>query len=317
MVAWNTTGEFLWLAAILTLIAGVAIQAGTNLFNDYFDHRTGTDAANREFVRPFSGGSRMIELGLMTPSETLLLGTGLCALSGAIGVLLAVDGRPWVLALGVAGLLSGVLYTAKPFAWASRGFGELLVATNYGVLMTLGAYYVQAGEMTWEAALASLPVAGLIALVLYVNEFPDYNSDARSGKRTLVVRLGRARAALLYPVLGALPFVAVVALVATDYPPVPSLAALVALVLIVRASLIVLRNYEKPFDMAPANALTAIGHLAGGLLFALGYAWDELGRDGLPLAIALGVVGVGYVLFMYRSVERQRRVFDGVKTVLG
>ncbi|HEX6030766.1 MAG TPA: 1,4-dihydroxy-2-naphthoate octaprenyltransferase, partial [Tepidiformaceae bacterium] len=289
MVAWNATGEFLWLAAILTLIAGVAIQAGTNLFNDYFDHKAGTDAANREFVRPFSGGSRMIELGLMTPSETLLLATGLCGLSGAIGVLLAVDGRPWVLALGVAGLLSGVLYTAKPFAWASRGFGELLVAMNYGVLMTLGAYYVQAGAMTWEAVLASLPVAGLIALVLYVNEFPDYNSDARTGKRTLVVRLGRARAALLYPVLGALPFVAIVALVATGYAPVPSLAALVALVLIVRASLIVLRNYEKPFDMAPANALTAIGHLAGGLLFALGYAWDELGRDGLPLAIALGV----------------------------
>ena len=69
--------------------------------------------------------------------------------------------------------------------------------------------------------------------------------------------------------------------------------------------------------MAPANALTAIAHLTGGLLFALGYAWDELGRDGLPLAIALGAIGVGYIAYMYRSVERQRQAFAGVKQVMG
>ena len=315
-VAWNWTGELAWWPAIFTLLAAVAVQAGTNVLNDYFDHRNGNDAANREFVRPFSGGSRMIQLGLMTPVETLLLGSVLCAVAAAIGIGLAVTGAPWVIAFGAVGLLSGVFYTARPISWVTRGVGEIMVALNFGVLMTLGAFYVQAHEITWDAALASTPVALLIALVLYINEFPDYRADAATNKRTLVVRLGRARAAKLYPVLGLLPFAAIVALVVADVAPVASLAALAGIPLWLNASRIVLRHYDEPFELAPANALTAIAHLTTGLLFALGFAWEELGRDGLPLAIGLAAIGVGYIVYMYRSVERQRRIFAGVKTAL-
>ncbi len=315
-LAWNIRGEIAWWPALATLVAAVAVQAGTNVLNDYFDHRNGNDAANREFVRPFSGGSRVIQLGLMTPSEVLMLGAGLCLFSASVAVALALTGRPWVIAFGAAGLVGGVFYTARPFSWVARGLGELMVALNFGVLMVMGAYYVQAGEVTSDAALASLPVAFLVALVLYINEFPDYRADLATHKRTLVVRLGRPRAAKLYPFLGALPFVAVVALVATGVAPVMSLAALAAIPLWVSASRVVLQHPEEPFELAPANALTAIVHLAAGLLFALGYAWEELGRDGLPLAIALAAIGLGYIVYMYRSVERQRRIFAGVKTVL-
>jgi 1,4-dihydroxy-2-naphthoate octaprenyltransferase len=316
-LAWNASGAIDWLRAVLTLVAGVAIQAGTNVFNDYFDHRNGNDAANREFVRPFSGGSRAIQLGLMTPVETLMLGTGLCLLSVIIGVGLALSGSPWVLAFGAIGLVSGVCYTARPLFWAGRGFGEIMVAANYGLLMTLGAYYVQSNTITWTATLASLPVAGLIALVLFINEFPDYNADSRTGKRTLVVRIGRAWAARLYAVLALSPFVVAAVLVATGVAPLPSLACLAGIPLVLSATRIVLQHHSEPFELAPANALTAIAHLTTGLLFALGFAWDELGRDGLPLSIALGVVGIGYIAYMYRSVERQRRIFSGVKGAVG
>jgi 1,4-dihydroxy-2-naphthoate octaprenyltransferase len=315
-VAWNVTGDFRWFAALLTLAGAVAIQAGTNVLNDYFDHRAGNDAANREFVRPFTGGSRMIQLGLMTPVETLLLGAGLIGVSAFIGLVLAADGRPGVLAFGLVGIACGVFYTARPFAWVNRGLGEVLVALNYGVLMTTGTYYVQTGAITWTAVLASLPVAGLIALVLFINQFPDYTADRRTGKRSLVVRLGRRHASRLYPLLALLPFAALVALVLAGSAPVPALAALAALPLLVQASRIVRRHYDEPFDLAPAMALTAISHLAAGLLFALGFAWDRLGRDGLPLAIGLGVVGVAYIAYMYRSVEQQRRTFAGVKSAL-
>jgi len=315
-MAWNATGEIAWWPAVFTLLAALSVQAGTNVLNDYFDHRNGNDEANREFVRPFSGGSRVIQLGLMSPVETLLLGVGLCAAAAAIGIGLAVTGAPWVLAFGLAGLVSGVFYTARPLSWVTRGLGEVMVALNFGVLMVLGAYYVQTGEVTRDATLASLPIALLIALVLYINEFPDYRADAATNKRTLVVRLGRERAARLYLVIGGVAFASVIALVAGSVAPVASLGALAGIPLWVNASRIVLQHHEEPFELAPANALTAIAHLATGLLFALGYAWEELGRDGLPLAIGLAVLGVGYIAYMYRSVERQRRIFAGVKTAL-
>ncbi len=315
-LAWHAGWEIGWALALLTVIAAVSIQAGTNLFNDYFDHRAGNDEANREFVRPFSGGSRVIQLGLATPAEILMLATGLTGVAVAIGVGLVVAGYPWLLAIGAAGLASGLLYTARPVFLAGRGLGEVMVALNYGVLMTIGAYYIQAGEVTWTATLASLPLAGLIALVLYINQFPDANADSRTGKRTLVVRLGRSRAALLYPVLGLLPFVAVVALVVAGEAPGASLISLGALPLVLRASMIVRRYHSEPFDLAPANALTAIAHLMGGLLFALGYVWDGVSRDGYVVAAVLSVAALGYVAYMYWSVERQRRVFAGVKGAL-
>ena len=315
-IAWDVTGSLNWWVALLTLIGAVALQAGTNVFNDYFDYRSGNDAANREFVRPFSGGSRVIQLGLMTPVETILLGSGLCLVSAGIGLGFAIAGYPWVIAFGLVGLTSGIFYTARPISWVTRGLGEVMVALNFGVLMTAGAYYVQAGNVAREAWFASIPVAFLIALVLYINEFPDFRADAATNKRTLVVRLGRERAARLYPVFGALPFIAIVALVLLDLAPVMSLAALAGIPLWLNASRIVWRHHDEPFDLAPANALTAIAHLTTGLLLALGYTWEALGRDGRPLAITLAAVGVGYIAYMYQSVERQRRVMGGVKTAL-
>lgn len=60
--------------------------------------------------------------------------------------------------------------------------------------MTLGAYFVQTGMLNAEPLLASFPVSLLITAILYINEFPDYLADKTVGRRTLVVRLGRAKA---------------------------------------------------------------------------------------------------------------------------
>ena len=81
-----------------------------------------------------------------------------------------------------------VFYTAPPFRFVHRGIGEICVFLGFGPIMTIGAYFVQAKAWSWEAIYASLPVAILIALVLYVNEVPDRPGDAKAGKRTLPVR---------------------------------------------------------------------------------------------------------------------------------
>ena len=197
-IAWSTTGTLYWGFFLLTLLAGLLIHLGTNVINDYSDHRSGNDEVNREFVRPFSGGSRVIQLGLLTPLEVLAGGLFFFFLSAAIGFYLASERGPLILLLGAIGRISGMFYAGGFFNWVKRGIGELLVGLNFGILMALGASYVQTQSFSWIPVIAAIPVSLLIAAVLYINEFPDYTADKQVRKNTLVVRLGRERAVILY-----------------------------------------------------------------------------------------------------------------------
>ncbi|MFH1861911.1 MAG: prenyltransferase, partial [bacterium] len=182
----------------LTLIAAVFLHAGTNVINDYADHLNGCDARNQEFQRPFTGGSRLIQNGTLTPRQVLTGALVFFSLSTVLGLaLVALRGIP-ILYLGVIGTFCGIFYTLPPFNLAARGIGEFLVGLCFGTLMMLGAYYVQAQSFSSAVVIASIPVTLLIAGVLYINEFPDYVADRDSGKRHLVVRLGRPRAVYGY-----------------------------------------------------------------------------------------------------------------------
>ena len=114
-------------------------------------------------------------------------------LAGLIGlVLLATHGSTALLVIGVVGFIVSLGYTAPPLKFVYRGLGEIAVALGFGPLMLLGAYVVQTGgALAWEPFVASIPVALLVALILYVNEIPDRRGDAQAGKRTLPVRFSR------------------------------------------------------------------------------------------------------------------------------
>jgi 1,4-dihydroxy-2-naphthoate octaprenyltransferase len=247
------------------------LHLGTNIANDYYDHRSGNDEANREFVRPFSGGSRTIQLGLLSPREVISGAMLFFASATVIGVYLAWVSGPFVLALGIIGIFSGLFYTAPPINWVSRGIGEALVGLNFGALMTLGAYFVQTQEVALEPLIASLPVSLLIAAVLYINEFPDYSADKAVGKKTTVVRLGRKKAVYGYAliVLGA--YASVIASILAGIVPLYTIVALIPLPLAVAAIRHASRFHSEPFGLVPANATTILIHLLTSLLISLGY----------------------------------------------
>ena len=315
-IAYSVSGAVLWGYFLVTLLAGLLLQGGVNAINDYFDHKSGNDAVNREFVRPFSGGSRLIQLGLLSPMEVLGVALFCFLASSALGLYLALSGRPLVLALGAFGVLSGFFYTGRPFYWAKQGLGELLVGLNFGPLMALGAYYVQANSMSWLPVLAALPVGLLIAAVLYINEFPDYAADKAVGKRTWVVRLGQRRAVLPYALIMAVSNLMVIGWVAVGWLPWPALFALLAAPMSYQAVRFAFRHYSRSFDLAPANALTIIGHLTVGLALTAAYLWEGMGGLG-PGTVALGLAFLGFVIYMYLNVERQAHIFLGVKGVVG
>ncbi|TFH18216.1 MAG: 1,4-dihydroxy-2-naphthoate octaprenyltransferase [Lentisphaerales bacterium] len=285
-LAYYHTSIWNWPLFLLALVGIVLIHAGANVANDYFDHLSGNDAANRDFVRPFTGGSRMIQNNLLSPREVLALSLACFAMGSAIGIYLVMKAGWLLLALGVIGVLGGFFYTAPPISLVSRGIGEFVIGINFGGLPVIGAYYVQTQVVRWETVLFSLPVAFLIAAILFINQFQDYEADKAVGKRNWVVRLGRRKSAWVLAILMSVCWMLpIVAAVVFKVGPVLCLIALIPVLAAFKAIRTAFRHYDHPRHLAPANAMTIISHLAVGLLLSISLIVCGWGKTKEPLGI--------------------------------
>jgi 1,4-dihydroxy-2-naphthoate octaprenyltransferase len=268
-----THGSFDLVAAVLTVIGACFVQLGLNVANDVFDTVQGADDAN---VTPtqFSGGSRVIQYGLVSLRQMATLATLFYVVAGVIGlVLLAFWGSVELLVIGVVGFIVSIGYTAPPLKFVYRGLGEVAVAIGFGPLMLLGAYVVQTGgALAWEPFVASIPVAVLVALILYVNEIPDRRGDARVGKRTLPVRLPEATVITIYRVSVVVAFTVLVLGVVAGILPVPTLLMLLAIPLALQVSRGLEPNYDDPYGLMAIMGVNVQLHLRAGLLLLAAYA---------------------------------------------
>ena len=258
-------GSFDLFAAILTVVGASFVQLGLNVANDVFDTVQGADDAN---VTPtqFSGGSRVIQYGLVSLRQMATLATVFYVLAGIIGlILLATHGSPALLVIGVLGFIVSLGYTAPPLKFVYRGLGEIAVAIGFGPLMLLGAYVVQTGgALAWEPFVASIPIALLVALILYVNEIPDRRGDARVGKRTLPVRFSETTVITGYNVAAAAAFVILVAGVVIGFLPVPALAMLLTIPMARQVSRGLRPNYDNPYGLMAIMGVNVQLHLRAG-----------------------------------------------------
>ena len=192
-------GAFNWLYFTLAVAGVILLHLGSNVMNDYFDVKDGTDGVNNDYFLQFSGGSRAIELGLITLEGSKRLGLSLMAAAGLIGLYLTFVTGPATLLIGLAGLALGYLYTAPPVRLVARkGLGELGIALAFGPLVTAGVVYVLTEQLSPMAFLIGLPVGLLTANILLINEFPDAASDATTGKNHLVVTFGKEKSTYIY-----------------------------------------------------------------------------------------------------------------------
>jgi 1,4-dihydroxy-2-naphthoate octaprenyltransferase len=264
-------GQWHWWLAILTLVAAACVHLGLNVANDVFDTASGADQAN---VNPtqFSGGSRVIYYGLLSMRQMVGLMVGFYAVGAAIGLYLAVTRGFWpLLGIGLAGLFISVFYTAPPFRFVHRGLGEICVALGFGPIMAIGAYYVQAKAWSWEAIYASLPVAILIALVLYVNEVPDRPGDAAAGKRTLPVRLSKDAVITAYGAAAVVAFGLILVGSIAGVLARPTIIALAAAPLALPVYRGLREFYESPYQLMPRMGTNIQLHVLTGLLLVAGY----------------------------------------------
>jgi len=177
-------GHFLPVAFVATLFSSVFIQIGANFANDLSDFRRGADAG------PRLGPTRVTQAGLLSPGE-VATGTwvvmGLAALFGLYLVYL----RGWpILAIGLASIAAGLLYTGGPWPFGYHGLGDVFAFVFFGVLAVVGTYYVHAGTVDTLTLLASLPVSFLVTAILVVNNLRDIDTDRAAGKWTLAVLIG-------------------------------------------------------------------------------------------------------------------------------
>jgi 1,4-dihydroxy-2-naphthoate octaprenyltransferase len=265
-------GFFDPIAALLTIIGACFVQLGLNVANDVFDTMSGADDAN---VTPtqFSGGSRVIQYGLVSLRQMATLSTVFYVLGGLIGlILLATHGSTALLVIGVVGFIVSLGYTAPPLKFVYRGLGEIAVALGFGPLMLLGAYVVQTGgALAWEPFVASIPVALLVALILYVNEIPDRRGDARAGKRTLPVRFSETAVIAGYNIAVAAAYVVIVAGVVVGVLPIPVLLMLLTIPLALKVSRGLAPNYENPYGLMAIMGTNVQLHLRAGLLLLGAY----------------------------------------------
>ena len=206
---------------VLALVGAMAIQAGTNLINDYYDYRSGADSSES------LGPSMVIQRGLLAPEQVWRGGIIAFAIGAVLGLLLVyLCGWP-ILAIGIPSVAAGYFYTARPIALAYVALGELTVFLFMGPVIVVGTYYVMALRFTWGAVLASVPLGFLVAGILHANNIRDIENDRLHGKRTLATILGRTGAnfelaafdvlayatSLFAMIVGAIPWTGLLALV--------------------------------------------------------------------------------------------------------
>jgi len=184
-------GDVVWWRALFCLLLAVALQVGVNYANDYSDGVRGVDTQRRGPVRLVAGG-------LATPAAVKRAALLCFAAGGLLGIVLAVAVDWRLVIVGAVSILAAGLYSGGPKPYASSGLGEVMVLVFFGFVATCGSAYVHLERVPWLAVGAAVPVGLLACAILLVNNLRDVDSDRDVGKRTLAVRVGKARTRTLF-----------------------------------------------------------------------------------------------------------------------
>jgi len=198
-MAW-VSGGFNLFPAIAALIGALLLQIAVNMANDYFDCVKGVDTEER------LGPQRASASGLISLSKMKIAIFITITLAVIDGIYLAVVGGIPIIAIGIFSILSLLAYSGGPYPLASHGLGDLFVFIFFGLVAVCGTYYVQTLSLNWMVVAGSLPSAMHITAILVVNNFRDRQTDEKSGKRTLAVKIGEKATRIEYLLLLLLPY---------------------------------------------------------------------------------------------------------------
>ena len=198
VLAWHLTGRLNWAVLGCGLLGTLLIILSAHYSGEYFDYETDNLV---QFQRtPFSGGSGVLQTGVIPKRQAFVASVVCLLLAAGVGLLLQFYYKtgPLTIPLGALGMFAGFFYSAKPIQWSYRGLGELWIGFSFSWLPVAASYYIQTGQISPPVHWLALPIAFTIFNVILINEFPDYFADKQVGKKTLVVRFGKEKMSKLY-----------------------------------------------------------------------------------------------------------------------
>ena len=183
-----------WGNALLALLVSLFLQIAVNFANDYSDGVRGTDTHR-------IGPVRLVASGLASASSVKLAALISCLIAAIAGLVLAVNISPWLLAVGAAAIWAAWGYTGGKKPYGYFGFGELSVFIFFGLVATVGSYYIQTEQFNWQIFLLAMPVGTLSCAILAINNLRDLPQDKLVGKRTMAVRIGEKNTRVFFMLL--------------------------------------------------------------------------------------------------------------------
>jgi 1,4-dihydroxy-2-naphthoate octaprenyltransferase len=292
MIAWAVDGKFLPGYFLLVMLGLILNHMALNMTDDYYDFHHLVDVFAANGKNPYTGGSGLLSSGLIQPQRMRQVFVIFYIIAIGIGVFLGVVRGPFILLLLAIGFFCAYFYTAPPIRFGYRGVGELAQLLCFGPGIGIGAYFVQAQRISWEAFWGTLPFGIMLFSMITINEIPDYFEDRRGGKLNLVARFGRETGVSLFIVSLLSAYAVISAGVILGRIPVLGLVSLLTLPIAYKTISVLKAYYREPMKMAPANLGMICTHNFTAILLALayfiqGFRWDALIPSFLPMTLLI------------------------------
>jgi 1,4-dihydroxy-2-naphthoate octaprenyltransferase len=281
MIAWNTDGKFVPGYFLVVMLGLLLNHMALNMTDDYYDFRHLVDVFATDGKNPYTGGSGLLSTGLIQPQKMRNVFILFYIIAIAIGVFLGVMRGSFILFLLAIGFFCAFFYTAPPIRFGYRGLGEMTQLLCFGPGIGIGAYYVQAQRVSWEAFWGTLPFGIMLFSMITINEIPDYFEDRKGGKLNLVARFGREAGVWLFILSLFFAYGAIVAGVVLGRIPVLGLISLLTLPIAHKTISILRIYYQEPIKMAPANLGMICTHNFTAILLILAYFIEGFKSDAL------------------------------------
>ncbi len=299
LIAWVYERQFHPAYFLLVLLGLILNHLALNMTDDYYDFKHLVDAFDSH-GNPYAGGSGTLSKGLIDPLQMRNLFGIFFIIAIGIGILLGILRGPLILFLLAFGFFCAFFYTAPPIRFGYRGVGEIAQLLCFGPGIGLGAYYVQAQKLSWEAFWGTLPFGIMLFSMITINEIPDYLEDRRAGKMNLVARYGREVGVKLFSVSLLSAYGAIlIGILLGKIPPLGGIS-LITLPIAFKTISILRTHYQDPVKMAPANLGMICIHNFTAMLLIFAYTIVGFEKENFMASLLPGIT----MLLLYAPIAR-------------